>query len=89
MAHKKPTDLIELAQDWERKLAKCEAQKADLLAALRAAAAALFTIANDDWGDIDVRGTFATSGLRRHLETTCGLACEWGREARAAIERNS
>ena len=34
MVHKKPTDLIELAQDWERKLAKCEAQKADLLAAL-------------------------------------------------------
>jgi len=37
MAHKKPTDLIELAQDWERKLAKCEQQKADLLAALKAA----------------------------------------------------
>ena len=35
MTHKKPTDLIELAQDWERKLAKCEAEKADLIAAFR------------------------------------------------------
>jgi len=36
MAEKKPTNLIELANDWEHKLAKCEAQKADLLAALKA-----------------------------------------------------
>jgi len=36
MAHKKPTDLIELAHDWERKLTESEQVNADLLAALKA-----------------------------------------------------
>ena len=45
MTHKKPTDLIELAHDWERKLTESEQVNAELLAALKVAQHALWVVA--------------------------------------------
>jgi len=73
MVHKKPTDLIELAQDWERKLAKCEAQKADLLAALKEMLATFN------------RYTVPSAALG----SSAADADRVREQARAAIERNS